>query len=87
MNDYINKTLDEKLNKILAKNNEYESGRVIKVTNFIIEVVGFENLTFFEEVKIENYGIGYVNAILENSVIIAVLKAEKAIKLLATVMV
>ena len=80
MNDYINDALNEKINRINDNDNKYECGRVIRVTNFIIEVTGFENLSFFEQVCIENYGIGYVNSILENSVIIAVLKTEKKIQ-------
>lgn len=80
MNNYVNDVLEEKLDKINKKDNVYESGRVIRVTNFIIEVTGLDNLSFFEQVKIEDYGIGYVNAILENSVIIAVLKTSKMIK-------
>lgn len=80
MDNYVNDTLEEKIKKINQKQNVYECGRVIKVTNFIIEVTGLENLSFFEQVNIENYGIGYVNAILEDSVIIAVLKTSEMIK-------
>lgn len=80
MENYINDVLEEKIDKIKRNNNMYECGSIIKVTNFIIEVTGLDNLSFFEQVNIENYGIGYVNAILENSVIIAVLKNSKPIK-------
>ena len=81
MNNYVNDILEEKLDKINNNNNVYECGRIIRVTNFIIEVTGLDNLSFFEQVNIENYGIGYVNAILEDSVIIAVLKTSKIIKI------
>ena len=79
MNDYID-TLNEKIDKINNNNNVYECGKIIKVTNFIIEAVGLDNLSFYEQVNIENYGIGYVTSILENSVIIAVLKTSQMIK-------
>lgn len=79
-NDYVNNTLDEKIDKIKTKENVYECGRIVKVTNFIIEVTGLDDLSFFERVNIGNYGIGYVNAILENSVIVAVLKTSEMIK-------
>lgn len=80
MDNYVNKTLEEKLDKINSGDNVYECGTVVKVTDFIIEVTGLDNLSFFEQVNIENYGIGYVNAILENSVVVAVLKSSKMIK-------
>jgi len=79
--NYVNEQLNNQLNKINKNENMYECGRIIKVTNFIIEVTGLDNLSFFEKVNIENYGIGYVNAILENSVIIAVLKTSQPIKI------
>ena len=81
MENYVNEQLNNQLNKINKNENMYECGRIIKVTNFIIEVTGLDNLSFFEKVNIENYGIGYVNAILENSVIIAVLKTSQPIKI------
>ena len=81
MNNYINDTLNEKLEKISNKENKFECGKIVKVTDFIIEATGFENISFFERVNIGNYGIGYVNAILEDSVIIAVLKTSKMIKI------
>ena len=80
MDNYINNYLENKLGEISTNNNSHEYGRVQKVTNYIIEVSGMNDLLFFEKVYIENYGIGYVNAILEDSVIIAVLKTSQAIK-------
>ena len=81
VDNYINEYLDNKINKINKQENVYECGRVVKVTNFIIEVTGLENLSFFERVNIGDYGIGYVNGILENSVIVAVLKTSQKIKI------
>ena len=48
-NDYVSKTLDEKIDKINHKSNVYECGRIVKVSNFIIEVTGLDNLSFFEK--------------------------------------
>jgi len=80
VNGYVNDILEEKLKKINNNTNVFECGRVIRVTNFIIEVTGLDGLCFFEEVNIENFGIGYVTSILENSAIIAVLKSSRMIK-------
>lgn len=81
MDNYVNNTLEEKLDKISNNNNIYEYGKIIRVSNFIIEVTGLDNLSFFEQVNIGNYGIGYVNAILEDSVIIVVLKTSELPKI------
>jgi len=72
--------LDTKIDKINNQENVYECGRVIKVTNFIVEVAGLDNLSFFEKVKIGDSALGYVNGILENSVTVAILKNSKMIK-------
>ena len=83
--DYLNNILDDKIDKMINNKNIYECGRIVKVTDFIIEVTGLDNVAFFEKVNIGNYGIGYVNSILENSVIVAVLKTSKMIKVGDTV--
>lgn len=79
MRDYIDEYLNKKMEEISKEKNVYENGRVVKVRDFIIEVTGI-NLAFFERVNIENYGFGYVTQILENSVIVAVLKTTQMIK-------
>lgn len=80
MENYVNGVLEEKINKINQEENIHEFGRIIRVTNFIAEITGVDGLSFFEQVNIENYGIGYVTSILEDSVIIAILKNSKPVK-------
>ena len=75
-----NNFLETQINKIQNQENVYECGRVIKVTNFIVEVSGLDNLSFFEKVKIGDSAIGYVNGIMENSVTVALLSNTKTIK-------
>ena len=72
--------LDIQIDKIENQKNVYECGRVIKVTNFIVEATGLENVAFFEKVKIGESSIGYINSILENSVTIAILTNKENIK-------
>lgn len=81
MDNYVDEYVDLKLKKIDKKENVYEYGRVVKVNDFIIEVTGLDNISFLEKVNIGDYGIGYVNAILENSVMIAVLTVSKKIQI------
>lgn len=81
MDNYADEYVNLKLRKIEENENVYEYGRVIKVNDFIIEVTGLDNLSFLEKVNIGDYGVGYVNAILENSVMIAVLTVSKKIQI------
>ncbi|MGE5455540.1 MAG: F0F1 ATP synthase subunit alpha [Ignavibacteriales bacterium] len=74
MNDYVDELLKEKIVKIKESNNVYDIGKVIRVQDFIIEVKGLDSVSFFEKVNIADKAIGYVDSILPNSVIIAILK-------------
>lgn len=81
MDNYVDQYINEKMDKINKNNNVYEFGKIVKINDFIIEVTGLNNLSFFEKVNIGDYGVGYVNAILENSVMIAVLKVSRRIQI------
>jgi len=80
VNNYIEDAVDEKLEKIKNQDNIYEVGQVTRVGEYILEVSGLDNVAFFEKVNIANKAVGYVNNILKNSVIVAVLKEEEPIK-------
>lgn len=82
---HINNLINEKISKIKEKNNVFDAGKVVKIKDYTIEVIGLENVTFFEKVIIMGKGMGYVNAIHEHSVIIAVVKENEPIKLGDTV--
>ena len=69
---YVDSILDNKLNSIDAKKNIYGIGKVVSVKDFILEVVGFEDVTFYEKVNIDNKGIGYVIQLKPNKVVIAI---------------
>lgn len=78
-NTHINDLINEKISKIKEKNNVFDSGKVIKIKDYTIEVMGLENVTFFEKVIIMGKGMGYVNAIHEHSVTVAVVKEDEPI--------
>jgi len=82
---HINNLINEKISKIKEKNNIFDAGKVVKIKDYTIEVIGLENVTFFEKVIIMGKGMGYVNAIYEHSVIVAVVKENEPIKLGDTV--
>ena len=79
METHITNLVNEKVSKIKEKNNIFDSGKVIKIKDYIIEVTGLENVMFFEKVIIMGKGMGYVNAIYENSV--AIVKEDKKIEI------
>lgn len=84
-NTYVDKLLDEKINKMKLKQNVFGIGKVTKVSDFIIEVVGFENVSFYEKVNIDNKAIGYVMKLETNHVIIAILSQTEKINIGDTV--
>ena len=81
METHITNLVNEKVSKIKSKNNIFDSGKVIKIKDYIVEVSGLENVMFFEKVIIMGKGMGYVNAIYEHSVSIAVVKETEKIKI------
>lgn len=78
---HIDNLVSTKIKKIKEEKNVFDSGKVIKVQDYILEVSGLENVAFFEKVIIWGKGIGYVNEIRENSCIIAVVKENKPIQI------
>ena len=85
METHITNLVNEKVNKIKTQNNVFDSGKVIKIKDYIIEVSGLENVMYFEKVIIMEKGMGYVNAIYQNSVSIAIVKENNKIEIGDTV--
>ena len=81
METHITNLVNEKVAKIKNENNIFDSGKVIKIKDYIIEVSGLENVMYFEKVIIMEKGMGYVNAIYENSVSIAIVKENEKIEI------
>ena len=85
MGEHISNLVENKLKKIKEEKNVFDTGKVIRLKDYIIEVSGLENVTYYEKVIIRGKGMGYVNEIKENSVIIAVVKEDEPIKIGDTV--
>ena len=81
METHITNLVNEKVSKIKQKDNIFDSGKVIRIKDYIIEVSGLENARYFEKVIIMEKGMGYVNAIYENSVSVAIVKQYKNIEI------
>lgn len=78
---HIENLVSTRVKKIKEEKNIFDSGKVVKVQEYILEVNGLENVAFFEKVIIWGKGMGYVNEIKENSVMIAVVKENEPIKI------
>ena len=74
MGTHIEDLVTKKIEQIKNKENVFDSGKVIHVRDYIIEVSGLENVKFFEKVIIWEKGLGYVNQINENSVTVAIVR-------------
>ena len=81
MGTHIEDLVNQKIEQIKNNENIFDSGTVIKVKDYIIEVAGLENVTYFEKVTIWEKGMGYVNQINENSVTVAIVKEYAPIKI------
>ena len=74
MDNYIENSLKEKIERIKTENNSYSVGRISRITDYILEVRGLDNVAYYEEVNIEGGSIGYVNAIASNYISVVVVK-------------
>lgn len=79
MANYIEDLVNNRIEEIKKKENVYTVGRVSKIQDYVLEVRGLENVTYFEEVIIGKESRGYVNAIAANYVNVAVVKQEEDI--------
>ena len=79
MSTFIENLVNAKLRNMKNMNNIYEVGHVSKVKDYILEVVGLENVGFYERVVIANHSVGYVTAIGQNTVMVALLQRTNAI--------
>lgn len=82
MDNNVNSEVQKKIDYIIKKNNIYHSGKVIKINSFIVEVTGLDNAFYFEKVFIgDENNIGYVDKILENKVVISLVKSNGMMKI------
>lgn len=76
---HIEELVNQKIEQIKNNENVFDTGTVIKIKDYIIEVSGLENVTYFEKVIIWEKGMGYVNQINQNSVNVAIVKEYEPI--------
>ena len=71
MDDIWTSNLKDTVDSIKNNNNVYTTGKVVKVNDYIIEVTGLNDVTFYEEVNVDDKASGYVSGIFPDRVIVA----------------
>lgn len=80
MEDVFSSTLKDTVDSIKNNNNVYTSGKVVKVNDYIIEVTGLNDVSFYEEVNVDDKASGYVFGIYSDRVIVALVNITDNIK-------
>ena len=74
MDDIWTSNLNEALDSIKNNENVYNTGKVIKVNDYNVEVTGLNEVSFYEEVNIDDKASGYVFGIYSDRVIVSLVK-------------
>lgn len=76
--EYISNIIEEKIDSISKEQNQFGVGKVTKMKDFILEVTGLSDASFYERVNIANKAIGYVTKLETNYTVVAILsKTDK----------
>ena len=80
MDDIWTSNLNDTVDSIKNNENIYNTGKVIKVNDYNIEVTGLNDVSFYEEINISDKASGYVFGIYTDRVIVALVKVNEEIK-------
>ena len=80
MDDIFLNDLNESIDNIKNNNNVYTVGKVIKVNEYIIEVSGLNDISFYEKVNVDDKANGYVFGIYPDRVIVALVNVYDVVK-------
>ena len=80
MDDIWTSNLNDTVDSIKNNDNIYNTGKVIKVNDYNIEVTGLNDVSFYEEINISDKASGYVFGIYTDRVIVALVKVNEEIK-------
>ena len=80
MDDMLTSNLNETVDSIKNNNNIYNTGKVIKVNEYNIEVTGLNDVAFYDEVNIADKASGYVFGIYSDRIIVALVKVNEEIR-------
>lgn len=80
MEHTISSVIDQKIADIKAGTNAYGTGRVRLVREYIVEATGLDHAAYFERVTIGDHAEGYVDAVRQDSVLIALTRMDEKVK-------
>ena len=80
MDDIWTSNLNDTVYSIKNNENICNTGKVIKVNDYNIEVTGLNDVAFYEEVNVSDKASGYVFGIYADRVIVALVKVNEEIK-------
>ena len=80
MDDIWTSNLNDTIDSIKNNENVYNTGKVIKVNDYNVEVTGLNDVAFYEEVNVSDKASGYVFGIYPDRVIVALVKINEEIK-------
>ena len=80
MDDTWTSNLNDTVDSIKNNENVYNTGKVIKVNDYNIEVTGLNDVAFYEEINVSDKASGYVFGIYADRVIVALVKVNEEIK-------
>ncbi len=76
MEHTISDVIDRKITQIKHGTNTYGVGRVSLVREYIVEAVGLDDAAYFEHVLIGDHAEGYIDAVRQDSVLIALTRMD-----------
>ena len=80
MDDIWTNNLNDTIDSIKNNNNIYTQGNVIKVNEYNVEITGLDDVSFYEEVNIDDKATGYVFGIYPDRVIVSLVKIDSEVK-------
>lgn len=80
MDDIWTSNLNDTIDSIKNNENVYNTGNVIKVNDYNVEVTGLNDVAFYEEVNVSDKASGYVFGIYPDRVIVSLVKINEEIK-------
>lgn len=76
MEQTIESIIEQKIAQIKAGTNTYSMGQVRLVRQYIVEITGLEGVSYFEHVLVGDHAEGYVDAVREDCVVVALTRMD-----------
>lgn len=81
MENEVDKTINKTLDEIRTGENSYDVGRVVGIEDFVLKVIGLDDVMYYERVIVGEKNIGYVINIETNFVNIALLSRTEQVRI------